>query len=180
MTLPEPFMVMATQNPVEMEGTFPLPEAQLDRFMVRIVIGYPTTEEEGLIYKRFEDDPVPPAVDAVTNSSDLEALQAVPPTVRVDDSVRSYIVDVITSTRDNAGLSLGASPRAGLALYKASQAWAALEGRDFITPDDVKLLGRSVLPHRLILSSAARLRGNSADQIVNDVLDTIEVPIERQ
>ena len=180
MTLPEPFMVMATQNPVEMEGTFPLPEAQLDRFMVRIVIGYPTAEEEGQIYKRFEDDPVPPAVDAVTNSQDLEALQGVPPRVRVDDSIRSYIVDVITSTRDNAGLSLGASPRAGLALYKASQAWAALDGRDYVTPDDVKLLARSVLPHRLILSSAARLRGNSADQIVDDVLDTVEVPIERQ
>jgi MoxR-like ATPase len=180
MILPEPFMVMATQNPVEMEGTFPLPEAQLDRFMVRIVIGYPTPEEEGQIYKRFEDDPVPPPVSAVTNSRDLEALQAVPPTVRVDNTVRSYIVDLITSTRDNAGLSLGASPRAGLALYKTSQAWAALEGRDFVTPDDVKLLARSVLPHRLILSSAARLRGNSADQIVDDVLDTVTVPIERQ
>ncbi|CAI8054930.1 Uncharacterized protein YeaC [Geodia barretti] len=99
MTLPEPFMVMATQNPVEMEGTFPLPEAQLDRFMVRIVIGYPTPEEEGQIYKRFEDDTVPPAVSAVTNSIDLEALQSVPPTVRVDDTIRSYIVNLITSTR---------------------------------------------------------------------------------
>ena len=98
----------------------------------------------------------------------------------MDDTVRTYIVDLITSTRDNAGLSLGASPRAGLALYKTSQAWAALEGRDFVTPDDVKLLARSVLPHRLILSSAARLRGNSPDQIIDDVLDTVAVPIERQ
>lgn len=180
MALPEPFMVMATQNPVEMEGTFPLPEAQLDRFMVRIVIGYPTPEEEGHIYKRFEADTIPPSVEAITNSTDLDALQGVPPTVRVDDSVRAYIVDLITSTRDNAGLSLGASPRAGLALYKTSQAWAALDGRDYVTPDDVKLLARSVLPHRLILSSTARLRGNSADQIVGDLLDTVTVPIERQ
>ena len=180
MRLPEPFMVMATQNPVEMEGTFPLPEAQLDRFMVRIVIGYPTPDEEGQIYQRFERDTVPPSVDPVTNSQDLEALQDIPPSVRVDDTVRGYIVDLISSTRDNAGLSLGGSPRAGLALYKASQAWAALEGRDFVTPDDVKLLARSVLPHRLILSSAARLRGNSADQIIDDILDTVAVPIERQ
>lgn len=180
MALPEPFMVMATQNPVEMEGTFPLPEAQLDRFMVRIVIGYPTPEEEGHIYKRFEADAMPPSVEAITNSTDLDELQRVPPTVRVDDSVREYIVNLITSTRDNAGLSLGASPRAGLALYKTSQAWAALDGRDYVTPDDVKLLARSVLPHRLILSSTARLRGNSADQIVGDLLDTVAVPIERQ
>ncbi len=179
MMLPEPFMVMATQNPVEMEGTFPLPEAQLDRFMVRVVIGYPTPEEEGEIYKRFERDTVLPSLAAVTNSEDLAELQKIPPAVRVDDTVRRYIVDLITSTRDNAGLALGASPRAGLALYKTSQAWAAIEGRDYVTPDDVKLLARSVLPHRLILSSTARLRGNSADQIVNDVLDTVAVPIER-
>lgn len=179
MKLAEPFMVMATQNPVEMEGTFPLPEAQLDRFMVRVVIGYPTPEEEGEIYKRFERDTVLPSLAAVTNSEYLAELQNVPPTVRVDDTVRKYIVDLITSTRDNAGLSLGASPRAGLALYKTSQAWAALEGREYVTPDDVKLLARSVLPHRLILSSTARLRGNSAEQIVNDVLDTVSVPIER-
>lgn len=177
--LPEPFMVMATQNPIEMEGTFPLPEAQLDRFMIRVVIGYPTIEEEGEIYKRFEQDTVLPSLAAVMNSDELSDLQRVPPTVRVDDTVRKYIVDVITSTRDNQGLSLGASPRAGLALYKTSQAWAALEGRDYVTPDDVKLLARSVLPHRLILSSTARLRGNTADQIVDDVLNTVAVPIER-
>ena len=179
MTLPDPFMVMATQNPVEMEGTFPLPEAQLDRFMVRIVIGYPSPEEEGQIYRRFERDTVLPSLGAVTSSDELAELQKVPPTVRMDDTVSKYIVDLITSTRNNAGLSLGASPRAGLALYKTSQAWAALEGRDYVTPDDVKLLARSVLPHRLILSSTARLRGNSADQIVSDVLDTVAVPIER-
>ena len=177
--LPQPFMVMATQNPIEMEGTFPLPEAQLDRFMIRVVIGYPTIEEEGEIYKRFEQDTVLPSLAAVMNSDELSDLQRVPPTVRVDDTVRKYIVDLITSTRDNQGLSLGASPRAGLALYKTSQAWAALEGRDYVTPDDVKLLAQSVLPHRMILSSTARLRGNTADQIVDDVLNTVAVPIER-
>lgn len=177
--LPEPFLVMATQNPIEMEGTFPLPEAQLDRFMVRVEIGYPSPAEESEIFLRFEQDIDLPPLEAVVSSDELGLMQKVPPAVRVDDQVRQYIVAIVGATREHDGISLGASPRAGLALYKTSQAWAAIHGRDFVTPDDVKVLAPSVLPHRMILSSTARLRGNSADQLIDEVLSSLPVPIER-
>ena len=179
MPLPEPFVVMATQNPVEMEGTFPLPEAQLDRFMVRVALGYPTPEEESDIFQRFERDTILPSLEAVIRSEELVLMQQVPPTVKVDEAVRRYIVSIIGATRENSGLSLGASPRAGLALYKTSQAWAAIDGRDFVTPDDVKALAPSVLPHRMILSSTARLRGTTAEKLVAETLSSTPVPIER-
>lgn len=179
MRLPAPFLVMATQNPVEMEGTFPLPEAQLDRFMVRVKLGYPSPEEESEIFLRFERDSVLPSLEAVTSADELLLMQEICPTVRVDESVREYVVDVVGATRGHAGLALGASPRASMALYKVVQAWAAIDGRDFVTPDDVKALAPSVLPHRLILSSASRLRGVSAEQVVAEVLDEIPVPIQR-
>ena len=179
MPLPRPFLVMATQNPVEMEGTFPLPEAQLDRFMVRIQLGYPTADEESDIYLRFETESVLPELSAVTSESEVSTLQAVPPSVRVDGSVRRYIVSVIAATRDHPSISLGASPRAGLALYKTSQAWASIDGRDFVTPDDVKKLAPSVLPHRMILSPAARLRGNTPAQVIEEIMAAVSVPIER-
>ncbi len=145
MPLPEPFLVMATQNPVEMEGTFPLPEAQLDRFMVRVVLGYPSQEEESEIYLRFERDSILPSLGAVTSASELGAMQRVPPTVRVDDTIRRYIVGIAGATREHPGISLGASPRAGMSLYKTAQAWAAIGGRDYVTPEDVKFLAPSVL-----------------------------------
>ena len=179
MELPEPFLVMATQNPVELEGTFPLPEAQLDRFMVRLKLGYPSPEEESRIYLRFEKDTVVDGVEAVTGSEDLGRAQQVPPTVRVDEPVRKYIVDVVGATREHSGISLGASPRAGLALYKTTQAWAAIDGRDFVTPDDVKTMAPSVLPHRMILSSAARLKESSGEHLVAEILSSVSVPIER-
>ena len=179
MPLPEPFVVMATQNPIEMEGTFPLPEAQLDRFMVRVALGYPSPEEESDIFQRFERDTILPSLEAVIRSEELVLMQQVPPTVRVDEPVRRYIVSIIGATRENSGLSLGASPRAGLALYKTSQAWAAIDGRDFVTPDDVKALAPSVLPHRMILSSTARLRGTTAEKLVAETLSSTPVPIER-
>jgi len=178
-TLSEPFLVMATQNPVEMEGTFPLPEAQLDRFMIRVEIGYPTADEEASIYSRFEKDAVPPTLEAVTSAEELALLQGLPPNVRVEENVRDYIVALVVATRDDDSFALGASPRAGLALYKTSQAWAAIDGRDYVTPDDVKKMARSVLPHRMILASAARLRGSSAEQVVDEMLTTVPVPIER-
>ena len=179
MKLPEPFLVMATQNPVEMEGTFPLPEAQLDRFMVRIVLGYPTAEEESEIFLRFERDSVLPGLEAVTDSEELGIAQEVPPTVRIDEELRRYVVAVVSATREHSGVSLGASPRAGLALYKTAQAWSAIEGRDFVTPDDVKAMAPSVLPHRMILSSNARLRGMSAEHLVQEVLTSVPVPIQK-
>ena len=177
--LPEPFIVIATQNPIEMEGTFPLPEAQLDRFMVNVEIGYPSPEEESDILLRFEEDAVPPAVDAVTSADELREMQRLVPRVRVDDTVRGYVVSVTRKTREHESLSLGASPRAGLGLYKASQAAAAMDGRDFVTPDDVKAVAVRVLSHRLVLTSNARLRGRTTTQIVEQVLSSTPVPIER-
>ena len=177
--LPSPFLVLATQNPIEMEGTFPLPEAQLDRFMVRIRLGYPTPEEEASIYLRFERDQVLPGLGAVTNSEELDLMMEVPPAVRVDQPVRDYVVGIAAATRDNAGITLGASPRAGMALYKTSQAWAAIDGRDFVTPDDVKAMALHVLAHRMILSSNSRLKGSTSERVVADVLSRVTVPIER-
>ena len=177
--LPEPFLVMATQNPIEMEGTFPLPEAQLDRFMLRIRLGYPTPEEESDILLRFERDFEPPEIDAVIDAAELSEMQALVNQVLVDDAVRMYIVEIIQSSRINQSLTLGASPRAGLALYKTSQARAALNGRDFVTPDDVKELALPVLSHRLIVASNARLRGRTAGQVLREILAGVSVPIER-
>ena len=179
MPLPDPFIVLATQNPVEMEGTFPLPEAQLDRFMVRVKLGYPSPSEESEIFVRFERDSVLPSLEAVTTNEDLVKMQEIPPTVRMDDEVRKYVVALVGATRVHSGISLGASPRAGLALYKTSQAWAAINGRDFVTPDDVKALAPSVLPHRMILNSTARLRGSTDEQVVEEILSSTPVPIER-
>lgn len=177
--LPAPFLVMATQNPIEMEGTFPLPEAQLDRFMLRLRLGYPTPEEESDILLRFERDSEPPEIDAVADAAELSDMQQLANQVLVDETVRMYIVAITQASRKHQSLTLGASPRAGLALYKASQAHAALDGRDFVTPDDVKALAIPVLAHRLIVASNARLRGRTAGQIVRDILAEVPVPIER-
>ena len=177
--LPDPFLVMATQNPIEMEGTFPLPEAQLDRFMLRIRLGYPTPEEESDILLRFDRASEPPELDAVTDAAELSEMQALVNRVLVDDAVRMYIVNIVQDSRKSQALTLGASPRAGLALYKTSQARAALDGRDFVTPDDVKALAVPVLSHRLIVASNARLRGRTAAQIVREILAGVSVPIER-
>ncbi len=175
----EPFLVIATQNPVELEGTFPLPEAQLDRFIVRVKIGYPSAEEESDILLRFERDTVLPDLDAVTSEEELIEMQDSVTRIEVDDIVRDYIVAVVQSTRTNDSLSLGGSPRATLGLYKTSQAHAALDGRDFVTPDDVKAMAEPALAHRLILTSGARLRGLVPEQIVSSILNSLPVPIER-
>jgi len=177
--LPDPFLVMATQNPIEMEGTFPLPEAQLDRFMVRIKLGYPTPEEESDILLRFERDSVVEAVDAVTDGTELALIQRQVTEVRVDATVREYIVAIAQASRENQGLMLGASPRGALAMYKTAQATAAIDGRDFVTPDDVKSVVPHVLPHRMVLTSTARLRGRSTDNVVREIMASVPVPIER-
>ena len=177
--LPEPFLVIATQNPVEMEGTFPLPEAQLDRFMVRVRLGYPTPEDEDAILRRFEHTIANPSVEPVTEAGELRQMQELVTTVRVDPSVRSYIVAVVQATREHTGLSLGASPRASLALYRCCQANAALDGRDFVSPDDVKSLASPVLAHRMLITSNSRLRGRTADHVIEEILGTAPVPIER-
>ncbi len=175
----EPFMVLATQNPIEMEGTFPLPEAQLDRFMLRIKLGYPSPDEESDILLRFQKDTILPALDPVTTESELRPLQDAVTTVRVDDTIRMYVVAITQATREHDGLALGASPRAALSLYKTAQAKAVLDGRDFVTPDDVKEMAETVLAHRMILTSNSRLRGRTTGMIVEEVLDSVPVPIER-
>ena len=175
----EPFMVLATQNPIEMEGTFPLPEAQLDRFMLRIKLGYPSPDEESDILLRFQKDTILPALDPVTTESELRPLQDAVTTVRVDDTIRMYVVAITQATREHAGLSVGASPRAALSLYNTAQAKAALDARDFVTPDDVKEMAETVLAHRMILTSNSRLRGRTTEMIVEEVLDSVPVPIER-
>ena len=179
MPLPEPFLVMATQNPVELEGTFPLPEAQLDRFIVRIKLGYPTVEEESDILQRFERDSGLSSLQAVTDAEELKRIQEMVSTVRVDDAVRLYTVHIAQATRQRPSLMLGASPRAALALYKTAQARAAVDGRDFVTPDDVKALAAPVLAHRMILTSNSRVRGQTAEQTLEEVLSSVAVPIER-
>jgi len=179
MALPEPFLVLATQNPIEMEGTFPLPEAQVDRFMVRIKIGYPTPEEESRILQRFEGGAVDSELEAVINADKLVNAQRALTSVSVNEEVRGYIVAIAQETRGHAGLSLGASPRAAMALYKTSQAAAAIDGRDFVTPDDVKQQAVPVLAHRLVPSTTSRLRGRTTEQIVNELLSVVPVPIER-
>jgi len=147
--------------------------------MLRLRLGYPTPEEESDILLRFERDSEPPEIDAVTDATELSDMQKLANQVLVDDTVRMYIVAITQASRRHQSLTLGASPRAGLALYKASQAHAVLDGRDFVTPDDVKALAIPVLAHRLIVASNARLRGRTAGQIVRDILAEVAVPIER-
>ncbi len=177
MPLPDPFLVMATQNPIELEGTFPLPEAQLDRFMVRIRLGYPSEDEESEILTRFERDALF-SLDPVTDAGELVRVQDMVARVTVEESVRRYTVKIVHATREHRTLMLGASPRAALALYKTAQARAAIDGRDFVTPDDVKALASPVLAHRMILTSNARVRGHTADQALAEVLSSVAVPVE--
>jgi MoxR-like ATPase len=179
MAMAKPFLVVATQNPIEMEGTFPLPEAQIDRFMVRIQLGYPSPEEESDILLRFERDTAMPELATVTDAQELDLVQDTVSAVRVDETVRMYVVNMVQATRKHGALSLGASPRAGLALYKTAQARAAIEGRDFVTPDDAKELAPTVLAHRMILTSESRLRGRTTEEIVREIISSVPVPIER-
>ena len=176
--LPEPFVVVATQNPIEMEGTFPLPEAQVDRFMVNVSLGYPSSSEEEQILLRFEKDSLPPVITPVTDQEEVMNAQQLTSSVKVEPNIRKYVVDIVRNTREHTELALGASPRAGLALYKASQATAAIDGRDFVTPDDVKSAAIPVLAHRLMLTSDARLRNHNTVDIVSHILSMVNVPIE--
>lgn len=177
-TLPRPFLVMATQNPVELEGTFPLPEAQIDRFLMRIAIGYPDEEEENAILERFRiSDPLP-ELGSVTSPDEVIQLQEERKQVKVVDPVRNYIVSVARATRAHSEVELGASPRATLALYQAAQAWAAIDNRDYVLPDDVKYLAPHVLTHRLMISPQAQLRGRRMEELVGDIVAGVPVPVE--
>ncbi len=177
--LPRPFLVLATQNPIELEGTFPLPEAQVDRFLIKLPMGYPTEEEEHQILLRFEREDPLADLEAVTKPDELTEMQWAVRQVRVEDSVRKYVVDVVRATRAHPEIQLGVSPRGTLALYKCAQAWAAIRGREYVLPDDVKLLAPYVLTHRIIISPATRLRGREIADVLMDVIDTVSVPVER-
>jgi MoxR-like ATPase len=176
--LPEPFLVLATQNPVELEGTFPLPEAQLDRFLIRVAPGYPTREEEDLMLRRFEHDDPFTRLTAVATAEDIVDLQRQRARVRVGDAVRTYLLDVVRATRSDERVVLGGSPRAALSLHWAVQARSLVDGRAFAVPDDVKTLAADVLAHRLVLSVEARLRAQTAESVVASVLATVPVPVE--
>jgi MoxR-like ATPase len=176
--LPRPFLVMATQNPVELEGTFPLPEAQLDRFLVRLKLGYPDEDDEDEILRRFEGDSPLDGLRPVISGDELSRLAAALRHLHVDPAVRRYAVRIVQATREDAAFELGASPRGSLALFRTARALAALSGRDYVLPDDVKAMAPYVLPHRLILSTQARLRGRNADELLAEVLRRVPVPIE--
>jgi MoxR-like ATPase len=171
-----PFVVMATQNPIEYEGTFPLPEAQLDRFLMRISMGYPSFEEELSVIEGQEKTHPIDLLEAVATSDDVTKLQDAAKYIYVDTAVREYIVSLIEATRNHEDVSLGASPRASLGMFRAVRAIAILRDRDYVIPDDVKELAYAVLAHRLILSSAARMRGLQPRQVIEGLLETVAVP----
>jgi len=178
--LPRPFMLLATQNPIELEGTFPLPEAQLDRFLLKVSVGYPTPEDDRLILSRFSQSNPIEELQSVVPAGDLQQSQNWCHQVHVADDVETYIVNLIHATRDHPTVELGASPRAMLALYQSSQALAALHGRMYVIPDDIKYLARFVLVHRIILKAESYLRGQSASDVLGEILESVTVPVEAE
>jgi MoxR-like ATPase len=176
--LPRPFLVIATQNPVELEGTFPLPEAQLDRFLLRLSMGYPSQDEEEEILVRYERRSPMAELTPVVDAGELRRLQAEVRTVGVTPAVRRYLVELVRATRRHPDVELGASPRGSLALYQTAQARAALRGRTFVLPDDVKAMAEPVLNHRLMLSAEARLRGRRPADVIGQILAQAQAPVE--
>lgn len=177
-SLPRPFLVIATQNPIELEGTFPLPEAQLDRFLLRLAIGYPKADEEREVLRRFKSiDPLD-QLQPVASSGDISELITVCRSVYVSPAIETYLLALVHTTRGNPLLSLGASPRASLALYHTAQALAAIHGRSFVIPDDVQGITAPALSHRLILSNQARLHGKELSGVLEDVIAQVPVPVE--
>jgi len=172
-----PFLVVATQNPVDHEGTFPLPEAQLDRFLIRLSLGYPTLEEEEKMLERLRHVHPIETLEAVADTEEILACQRAVPDVHVDEKVRRYALELVRGTREHPDVLLGGSPRASLAIFRTSQALAAIRGRSFVTPDDVKRMAHAVLEHRIILRPESRIRKVSSTQVVDDVLDHLPVPM---
>jgi len=170
--LPKPFMVLATQNPIEYEGTFPLPEAQLDRFMLRVDIGYPSREEESEILLRLQRQHPIEALESVVNTEEILKLTPLVWEVNVDQTVRDYIIRIVEATRNHPDIRLGGSPRASLSLFKACQAFAAIHARDHVLPDDIKHLAAPVLSHRLLLKPESQLRGKDPNSLVSQILET--------
>lgn len=176
--LPQPFLVVATQNPIEYEGTFPLPEAQLDRFLMRLSIGYPSPEEEATLLVRLRDRHPIETIGQAVSSDELAELSKAAGAVYVHDDIRGYIVAIVKETREHDDVALGVSPRGSLALYKTAQALALLRRRNFVLPDDIKELAQPVLAHRLVLRPESQVRGIVAHEVVSDVLARVPVPVE--
>jgi MoxR-like ATPase len=174
--LERPFVVMATQNPIEYEGTFPLPEAQLDRFLMRISLGYPSFAEELSVIEQQEQTHPIDELEAVVTPEDVLKLQDASKNVYVDSAVREYIVSLIKATRIHKDVSLGASPRASLGMFRAVRGMAIMRDRDYVIPDDVQELAHAVLAHRMILSPAARMRGLQTLQVIDGLLESVAVP----
>jgi len=178
--LPRPFLVLATQNPVELEGTFPLPEAQIDRFLLRLDIGYPNEAEERAILRRFREAQPLDELQPVIAPDEIMGLAQACRTVHVSSAVEAYIVALVRASRAHEGVLLGASPRGSLALYRAAQSLAAIRGRDYVLPDDVQALITPALSHRLIATSQSRVRGRAVADILAEVTATVPVPVEEQ
>ena len=177
LALPVPFMVIATQNPIELEGTYPLPEAQLDRFLIKLKLGYPPRDDEVAILERFQAaDPLADVV-SVTSPAELFELQRARRAIGISAALREYIVDLVRATREHSAVRYGASPRGGLALMRAGQALAALRGRGYVLPDDIKLLVKPVLCHRLVLSDAERLRGTTVERVIDELVAATPVRV---
>lgn len=175
--LKPPFMVVATQNPIEYEGTFPLPEAQLDRFMLRIQLGYPDRDQELAVLDRQEKEHPINTLQQVISLPELTAAQKAIKDIHINEGVRGYIVDLVRQTRVNNDVYLGSSSRGALALFRLCQAWAAMSGREFVTPDDVKHLAGPALAHRIIVGPAARIRDVTQDDVIDRVLKNVSVPV---
>jgi len=177
--MPAPFLVIATQNPIEQEGTYRLPEAQLDRFLMKVVVGYPSTDEEVEILRRHQAAGGAPdlsAIEPLLTISDVDALRSAVRQVTVEESILSYITSIVQTTRINASLELGGSPRASIGLLMAAKGRAVLEGRDFVIPDDVQAVARPVLRHRILLTPEREMDGSTADDVIGALLTTIDVP----
>jgi MoxR-like ATPase len=175
--LERPFLVIATQNPIELEGTFPLPEAQLDRFVMQIRLGYPSEAEEETMLLRYEQQDPLVELQPVTTIDHLLDLQQQVRSIHVNNDVRCYLLRVVRATRDHPSVALGVSPRGTLALYRASQALAAIRGRAYVIPSDVQHLSPAVLTHRIHVSPQTRLRGRTPEQVVSEVVESIPVPV---
>ena len=174
--LPSPFVVMATQNPVESESTFRLPAAQMDRFLIRLSMGYPTAQEEREMLFSLGDAIPLDKLDTITSPEELLAAQQEIASVQISQSVADYLVSLVSETRTHPMVRMGASPRASRALFRAAKAWAAMSGRDFVTPDDIQTLAQPVLAHRLLLSNEARISGTTASDIIAGIVTRVPVP----
>lgn len=177
--LKEPFFVIATQNPIETSGTFPLPEAQLDRFLMKLSMGYPKFEEEYEILVRFKQNNPIEEIQAVVSAEDINKIRQYYANVHVDDDIIEYILKIVNATRENEEIELGISPRGSLALFRASQAYAAINGRNYVLPDDIKFLIKPVFTHRMILSSHSQIKGRCVEDILGHILMKINTPVEK-